>query len=126
VGKRQAAIYLYRVDVSHSQYSLVFRASAELAQAIAGFHGEVEVDRQTGDVLSLTSIADAIPKNFPINSSTTTVTYNLAGVGGKRYLLPASSKMEMRARDVWVRNRAQYRNYRKFSADSILHFGDAK
>jgi hypothetical protein len=126
VGKRQAAIYLYRVDVSHSQYSLVFRASAERAQAIAGLHGEVEVDRQTGDVLSLTSIADAIPKNFPINSSTTTVTYNLAGVGGKRYLLPASSKMEMRARDVWVRNRAQYRNYRKFSADSILHFGDAK
>jgi hypothetical protein len=34
--------------------------------------------------------------------------------------------MEMRARDVWLRNRAQYRTYRKFSADSILHFGDAK
>ena len=77
-------------------------------------------------MLSLTYTADAIPKTCPISSSTTAVTYDFADVGGKQYLLPASSKVEMRARDVWVRNRAQYRNYRKFSADSILHFGDAK
>jgi hypothetical protein len=126
VGKRRAAIYLYRVDVSHSQYSLNFSISAGLTQAIVGYHGMVEVDRETGDVLSLTCIADAIPKTYPINSSTTRVTYDLADVGSKQYLLPASSEVEMRARQVWARNRAEYRNYRKFSADSTLHFGDAK
>jgi hypothetical protein len=105
---------------------LVFRASAELAQAIAGFHGEVEVDRQTGDVLSLTSIADAVPKTCPIDFSTTKVTYDLADVGGRQYLLPASSEVEMHSRDLRAWNRAQFRNYRKFSADSAVHFGDAK
>jgi len=126
VGKRQAAIYLYRVDVSHSQYSLNFWTSAGFTQAIVGYHGTVEVDRETGDVLSLTCIADAIPKTYPIKSSTTRVTYDLADVGGKQYLLPASSEVEMRVREVWARNRAEYHDYRKFSADSAVHFGDAR
>jgi hypothetical protein len=126
VGRRRAAIYLYRVDVSHSQYLLNFRTAAGLTQVIVGYHGTVEVDRETGDVLSLTCIADSIPKTYPINLSTTTVTYDLAGVGGKQYLLPASSEMELRSRELWARNRAEYRNYRKFSADSAVHFGDAK
>jgi hypothetical protein len=27
---------------------------------------------------------------------------------------------------LWTRNHAAYRDYRKFSADSTIHFGDAK
>jgi len=47
-------------------------------------------------------------------------------VGGRQYLLPASSEVEMHSRDLRAWNRAQFRNYRKFSADSAVHFGDAK
>jgi hypothetical protein len=126
VGKRRASVYLYRVDVSRSQYSLNFRSSAGLTQAIVGYHGVVEVDRETGDLLSLTCIADAIPKTCPINLSTMKVTYDLADVGGRQYLLPASSELEMHSRELRARNQARYRNYRKFSADSAVHFGDAK
>jgi hypothetical protein len=125
-GKRRAAIYLYRVDVSHSRYSLKFLASAGLTEAGVGYHGMVEVDRETGAVLGLTYIADAIPKTCPIYLSTTAVTYDFADVGGKQYLLPASSEMEMRSRELWARNHTQYRDYRKFSADSTVRFGDAK
>jgi hypothetical protein len=32
----------------------------------------------------------------------------------------------MHSRDLRAWNRAQFRNYRKFSADSAVHFGDAK
>jgi hypothetical protein len=125
-GKRSAAIYLYRVDMSHSRYSLNLQSPEGLTQAIVGYHGEVEVDRETGAVLSLTYIADSIPKTCPIYLSTTKVTYNFADVGGKPYLLPASSETEMRSPQLWARNSADFRDYRKFSADSIVHFGDAK
>ena len=125
-GKRPAATYLYQVDVSHSRYSLDFLGPAGLTQAIVGYHGTVEVDRETGGVLSLTYIADSIPKTCPIYLSTTTVTYNFAGIGGQQYLLPASSETEMRSNGLWARNLTQFRDYRKFSADSTVHFGDAK
>jgi len=125
-GKRQAATYLYRVDVFHSRFMLDFLNSTGLTQDRVGYHGTVELDRETGNVLSLTYIADAIPKTCPISSSTTTVTYDFADVGGKPYLLPATSETEMRSRELWTRNHAAYRDYRKFSADSTVRFGDAK
>jgi hypothetical protein len=126
VGKRPAAVYLYQVDVSHSRYFLNFMASAGLTQTRVGYHGMVEVDRETGDVLRLTYIADTIPKAYPIYSSTTTVNYDFADVGGRPYLLPASSETEMRALGLWARNRTDFREYRKFSADSTISFGDGK
>ena len=125
-GKRQAAAYLYRVDVSHSRFMLDFLTPSGLTQDIVGYHGTVEVDRETGNVLSMTYMADSIPKTCPISLSNTKVTYDFADVGGKEYLLPASSETEMRSRELWTRNLAQYRDYRKFSADSTVHFGDAK
>jgi hypothetical protein len=126
VGQRRAAIYLYRVDESHSRYSLNVQIPAGFTHAIVGYHGMLEVDRETGDVLSLTCIADAIPNTCPISFSTTKVTYDLADVGGRPYLLPASSEVEMHSRELRAWNRARYRNYRKFSADSAIHFGGAK
>jgi hypothetical protein len=125
-GKRQAATYLYRVDVSHSRFMLDFLTPAGLTQDIVGYHGTLELDRETGNVLSMTYIADAIPKTCPISLSDTAVTYDFADVGGKQYLLPASSETELRSRELWTRNHAEYRDYRKFSADSTVRFGEAK
>jgi hypothetical protein len=126
VGQRRAAVYLYQVDVPHSRYSLNFLASAGLIQARVGYHGMVEVDRETGDVRRLTYIADTIPKTYPIYSATTTVNYDFSDVGGKQYLLPASSETEMHSPELWARNHTKYREYRKFSADSTIRFGDGK
>jgi len=125
-GKRPAAIYLYQVDVSHSRFMLDFLTPAGFTQTIVGYHGTLEVDRESGNVMRLTYMADAIPKTCPISLSTTAVTYDFADVGGQQYLLPASSETEMQSRELWTRNHAEYRDYRKFSADSTIRFGDAK
>jgi hypothetical protein len=125
-GKRQAATYLYQVDVSHSRFMLDFLTPAGLTQDIVGYHGTLELDRETGNVLSMTYIADAIPKTCPISLSNTAVSYEFADVGGKQYLLPASSETEMRSRELWTRNHAVYRDYRKFSTDSTVRFGDGR
>jgi|ERR1017187_539369 hypothetical protein len=126
VGARRAAIYLFHVDGPHSRFGLSFRLSSGATQAIVGLRGTVEVDRETGEVLRLTYAADAIPKTYPIRLSTTAVNYDLADVGGRKYLLPASSEIEMRSVDMWARNHTDFREYRKFSADSTIRFGDGK
>jgi hypothetical protein len=126
VGKRRAAIYRYQVDMAHSRSSLNFRANSGIVQARVGYHGMVEVDRETGDVLRLTYIADSIPKTYPIYLSTATMNYDFADVAGRQYLLPASSEAEMRSTDMWARNHTDFREYRKFSADSTIRFGDGK
>jgi len=54
---------------------------------------------------------------------TKTVTSDFADVGGKLYLLPASSETEMRSFDLSARNHTDFREYRKFSADSTIVFG---
>jgi|ERR1039458_3820131 hypothetical protein len=127
VSKRRAAIYLYHVDRFHSGYALNFGGGRSGAvRATVAYRGMVEVDRDTGDVLRLTYTADAIPKTYPIHSATTTVSYAFADVGGRQYLLPESSETEMRSVDMWARNHTDFREYRKFSADSTITFGDGK
>jgi hypothetical protein len=32
----------------------------------------------------------------------------------------------MRSDDMWARNQTEFREYRKFSADSTINFGDGK
>jgi hypothetical protein len=54
------------------------------------------------------------------------VNYDFADVGGKPYLLPASSETEMLSLELWARNHTEYREYRKFSADSTIRFGEGK
>jgi hypothetical protein len=118
-----AAVYTYRVDVARSDYDLGYGAPAMEQRVRVGFHGDVEMDRRTGEVLRFTYRAEGMPKDFLIQYSETTVDYSLANIGGKSYLLPSTSQTEMRSALVWARNRTEFREYRKFTADSTLTFG---
>jgi len=54
------------------------------------------------------------------------VDYDFADVGGTDYLLPARSETFLRTPQLWVRNDAEFREYRKFSSDSTVTFGLGK
>jgi len=47
-------------------------------------------------------------------------------VGGRKYLLPARSQTEIRSPQLSVRSDTNFREYGKFSSDSIITFGDGK
>jgi hypothetical protein len=126
LNKRPTAIYIFHVDEPHSHYGLNFKLPSGTKKIFVGFRGSVEVDRETGDVLRISYAADGIPKTYPIHLATTNVTYAFAEVAGKKYLLPATSEVEMRSIDMWARNVCQFKEYRKFSTDSNISFGDGK
>jgi hypothetical protein len=71
-------------------------------------------------------VADQIPEEVKMDRVSTTVDYELADVGGRKYLLPAHSQTEIRSPQLCVRNDTDFRQYGKFSSDSIILFGDGK
>ena len=120
--KHRTAVYQYAVDVANSPYSLRHANR----KAIVGIHGVVEVDGETGEVLQLTYIAYEIPKQLDVQYSTTIVEYDFASAGGRNYLLPARSETELHSSGMWARNKTEFREYRKFSADSVIDFSTGK
>jgi hypothetical protein len=126
VRRRRAAVYSYVVKQCYSRYLLVSGAPGSPQKAIVGYHGKLEIDPETGAVLGLTYEADNIPIELRWNSAITTVDYDFTDVGGRNYLLPASSETVMQGPGGRMRNHMAFRNYGKFTSDSIVIFGEGK
>jgi hypothetical protein len=120
--KHRVAVYGYVVDVAFSHYHLVAGSGSHTHQAIVGYHGVLEVDGETGEVLHFTYAADRLPKDLML----TTVDYAFSDVGGQDYLLPARSVAELRGSGVTANNEIVFRDYPKFAADSAIDFLIAK
>ncbi len=122
VRKHRTAVYQYAVSAAHSPYYLRYQGR----QAVVGIHGALEIDSETAEVLHFTYIAYEIPPKLNLQSAVTSVDYDFADVGGRGYLLPARSESELHGSMSWARNKMEFREYRKFSADSVIDFGVGK
>ncbi len=123
---RQTMTYRYFIDLAHSHYHLWIGNMTSGRYRVVAYHGILEVDAQTAEVLHFSYIADRVPKELDIRIALTTVDYALADVGGQEYLLPARSVTELRTADTSARNEIEFRDYHKFSADSSIDFGPVK
>jgi len=126
VRKHRTAVYAYAVPLERSHYVLETGVPGSSRQAIAGYHGVLEIDSDTGEVLHFTYLADHISKELDLEYAVTTVDYDFADVGGHDYLLPARSETRMRSSRVLMWNQMEFREYRKFSTESIITFGPGK
>ncbi len=125
VRKHRTAVFLYKVDAAHSRYSVEAGEPGNTHHAMVGFHGRLEIDRDTGEVLHLTYVAEP-PRTVSLDEVSNTVDYDLADVGGRNYLLPVHSETEIHSPGLSVRNEIDFREYRKFSADSAIEYGTRK
>ena len=122
VRKKRLAVLEYAVSAANSPYYLGHQGR----KAIVGLHGVLEVDSETGEVLHLTYVAYDIPQQLGVDSAVNSVDYAFSNVGGREYLLPVHSEMEMRSPGVSARNKTEFREYLKFSAESVVDFGVGK
>ncbi len=121
--KRRVAVYTYRIKRANSHYMVGDRNDdGKLMSGPAGYHGEVFLDSETRAVLRLTSVADDIPKEFNVLSSTVEVDYDFVTVAGKSYLLPSHSQSGMEHGFRKISNTVTFTGYRKFEADSTVDF----
>ena len=120
--ERRVAHFSYRIHLKNSTYWLLYRSSqAERNAVIVAYHGDVYVDRETHMVLRLTLWAE-IPPGFPINRNESSVDYDFADVGGKRYLLPSRAYSRAKNWSYEAENNVEFRGYHKFHTESTLTF----
>jgi len=120
--ERRAARFTYRIAREDSIYVVRWgRNGPGQKSVVVGYHGEVDVDEETHLVLRLTLEAE-IPGGFPIDGNDCTVEYAFAEVAGKRYLLPAHARVMTRSGRLVSRNSVEFREYRKFQADTTIIF----
>jgi hypothetical protein len=119
---RALAVYNYEVGPAHSQYVLTHGPRGSARHAIVGFHGVLEIDSETGDVLHFENVANHIPKELNLEEAFTSVDYTLTEIAGRQYLLPASAETRIRSATESVKNDAQFRDYNKFDASSVIKY----
>ena len=125
VNGLRAPLYSYRVAPGNAGYQLqFFDVSLGLTTyAQVGQRGELAIDPETHAVLRITSVAEKIPRSFPVRSSSIAVTYDYAVVGGLRYLLPSKAVSEAGTARSSIRNEIEFLDYQKFTSGSVVTFG---
>jgi len=120
VRGRLVQVYRYSVLPENAHYQLTFNTGERRFSAYAGRHGLVYV--AGGDILRITSEADHLPPNFPIDQLHVTLDYDSTEIGGRSFLVPHSAVVEMIAGVLGSKNEIEFRDYRKFSADAGISF----
>lgn len=120
-GKRVAA-FGFTIDAQHSAMRFGFRDSTQPA---VPYHGTVYGDPPTGAIWRVRSEVTELPKELETESLVTTIEYDRVAIGDKSYLLPVQASIWMKADRNYVRNELEFRNYRKFEADTVVKYGSA-
>jgi hypothetical protein len=111
-------VYQYRVEQEYSQETISYQNTQKI---VAAFHGFIYVEKGTNVVLRITVVPE-IPASFPVQDVDQTVDYDYQPIGTQTFLLPLRSQVQMRDGHIASRNELEWRQYRKYSADSTIKF----
>ncbi len=118
---RSALVYDLAVEQPNSHWGLV---SLDKRVYKPAFKGRVWIDKETNRVLRIEQRALALPHDFAYDTATSNIDYGFVPIDGKSYLLPIRSENTacFTATSNCSRNVIEFRNYRKFGADSVITF----
>ncbi len=118
---RPVYTYDYRVAKDRSSWRITWNKEETI---IPPYRGRVVVDAEKHQVLRLSIEAEGMPAGFPIRAASSTLDYDYATISGRSFLLPVRAVMEMDDGRVTTRNEIQFRQYRRYTADTKIDFGD--
>ncbi len=121
LGGRPAWVYKYEVPRERSHWRI--EAPSQLYYPAHG--GSIWIDKETSRVLRIEQGTIDMPKLFPFDTVETVTDYAFISLAaGQKYLLPADAEVLscMRGTSNCSRNRLEFRNYRKFGAESSITF----
>ena len=119
---RKMDVYAYHVAASKSEYHVMVRGLSK--DFVAGYHGLIFIDDRTHFVHRITLHADGIPPGYPIQDVSLMLDYEYTRIGNADYLLPLTFELRSREGNVRIKNDVDYEDYRKFTADSSVKFGE--
>jgi hypothetical protein len=114
-------VFRYSVTAEKARYQVVYNLNDRRYSAFAGRHGLVYVGA-AGEILRITSEADSLPANFPIDKLSAVLDYDYTDIGGRQFLVPHTAVVEMQAGILGSKNEIDFKDYRKFSAEAGISF----
>jgi hypothetical protein len=117
-GKR-VAVFDYLVDNQHSTLRL---GLSDFVRAVVPYRGSIYADPDTGAVWRITSVPFDIPREIQTRSIATVIDYDSVSIGGQLHLLPVEASVTLDTGSHNVMNRIEFREYRKFEAESKITF----
>jgi hypothetical protein len=121
IAGRPAFVYDLAVQKLNSHWTLI---SPRGPQYTPAYKGSLWIDKDTRRVLRIEQIAQGFPRDFSYDKAESIIEYGFVNIEGKQYLLPVHGEnmaCETGTRNC-SRNVIEFRNYRKFGADSSVTF----
>lgn len=120
IVNRQAFRYDYTVEQPNSNWNVIAASQSYKPS----YSGSIWVDKQTSRVLRIEMSAKNMPAGFPLDAVESAVDYDFVLIGDQKFLLPVHSEALSctRGSSDCTRNTIDFRNYRKFGADTSITF----
>jgi hypothetical protein len=118
IVNRPAWRYDYTVDARNSHWKITSRTTTISPEYV----GSVWIDKESFRTLRLELIGRNMPKEFELDTVESAVDYDFVTIGDNRFLLPVHSEILSceRRTGYCSRNVIDFRDYRKFNADSSI------
>lgn len=125
-GKRATTIVnrpAFRYDFSVEQPNSHWHVESEGQSYLPAYTGSIWIDKESHRTLRIELAAQGMPRNFPLDQVESAVDYDFVVIGDGKYLLPVHSEALSCGRGVGcTRNVIEFRNYKKFTADTSITF----
>jgi hypothetical protein len=120
IVNRSAFRYDFSVEQPNSHWHIYASAQSYLPE----YTGAIWVDKENYRVLRIELSARNMPKAFPLDTVESAVDYDYVLIGDGKFLLPVHSESLSceRGTSICSRNVIDFRNYRKFGADTSITF----
>lgn len=121
VGGRDAVAYDFTVQQPNSHWRIIPENTPAYRPP---YKGVIWIDRESKRVLKIEQQATSFPDDFPFNRVELILEYGLVRISGKLVLLPVRSEniICQSGTTYCARNELNFRNYRKFGAQSDITF----
>jgi len=118
---RPAFTYTFSVQQANSNWDIHAPDGSKVTPA---YSGTMWVDKETFNVMRIEEQTAPLPTSFPFDKAESVVEYGFVRIDGKAYPLPVSSEILtcQRGSSTCTKNDINFRNYRKFGADSNVTF----
>ncbi len=120
---RKVWVFRFRVPQSRSQWHINYRHEREV---IAGYQGQVYIDKETGTVLRISSVTEGLPRDFPIQEARSALEYGFTKISDRDFLVPLRATVRARESKLLSRNEVEFRLYRKFTTEASIAFDAAE
>lgn len=122
ISGRTALVYNYSVKQPLSHWQVHSRDEGKMYRP--GYKGTIWFDQDTHRVMRIEQQSLSFPGDFPFDKVELVLEYDFVRIDSKLFLLPVRSEnlMCQRGSNNCSRNEINFRNYRKFGADSKIEF----